>query len=66
MQTYLSDKMHLKKVIPEKPIFKGLCHFFRQEICFSGITFFSGIFTFLRTKSDFLIGRTKNIEKRLL
>jgi hypothetical protein len=35
--TTVSNKMHPKKVILGKPIFRD--HFFRQEICFSRIPF---------------------------
>jgi hypothetical protein len=37
--------MPLKKVIPEKPIFLELSHFFRQEICFLGIPFLEAFVT---------------------
>jgi hypothetical protein len=60
-----------KKVIPEKPItvFRDFAIFFRQDICFSGLTFLRGILSLKVSlnfwkKTDLLIPVMAHFEKK--
>jgi hypothetical protein len=64
MLTYLSDKMHPKKVIAEKLIFSAITFFHLIFLLF--FTLYCESLTFLGSKKPFSQETAQNIEKRIL